>query len=272
MKKILKFIVFCLVFYIFLILNNEWITVSEYEYESEKVPSAFDGFKITQISDLHDAEFGNNHERLIKKVQKTEPDVIFITGDLIDSRRYDLSQSLRAVEQLTEIAPVYYVLGNHEVATNEMQLIYEALENLGVQTLKNESTMIEKAGQSIVIAGIEDPLMGKSVGDMLDIATKKVSSEQMTLVLSHRPEKFKAYVEHGVDLVFTGHAHGGQIRLPFIGGLVAPSQGWIPTYTDGIFYETDTTMVISRGLGNSVFPFRIFNRPEIVQVQLKSKS
>ena len=271
MKRYLKFIVFCIVFYIFLFLNNEWITISNYAYESEKVPKAFDGFKITQISDMHDSEFGNNHERLLRKVQETEPDVIFITGDLIDSRRYDLPQSLRAVEQLTKIAPVYYVLGNHEVATNEMNMIYDALENIGVHNLKNESTIIDKDGQSIVIAGIEDPLMGKSVEEMLDIATKNVSNDQMALVLSHRPEQFNTYVEHGIDLVFTGHAHGGQIRLPFLGGLVAPSQGWLPTYTDGVFYEEGTSMVISRGLGNSLFPFRIFNRPEIVQVQLKSK-
>lgn len=271
MKLLIKLVLICLGIYIFLLVNNEWISVTDYEFESELVPAAFDGFKITQVTDLHDAEFGENHKRLIKKVQATNPDAIFITGDVIDSRRYDLEQSLRAVEQLTLIAPVYYVLGNHEVATNEPKVIYEALRRLDVRILVNESILLERAGEKIAIAGIEDPLMGMEVPKMIDLATEKIAEDTVTIMLSHRPERFEEYVDENVDLILTGHAHGGQIRIPFIGGLVAPTQGWMPKYTAGRFDKQNTTMIISRGLGNSVFPFRIFNLPEIVTVELKSK-
>lgn len=271
MKVLIRLVLICLGIYIFLLVNNEWITITNHEFESDRVPTAFDGFKITQVTDLHDAEFGENHKRLIKKVKATNPDAIFITGDVIDSRRYNLKQSLRAVEQLTVIAPVYYVLGNHEVATNEPTVIYDALRRLGVRVLANESILLEREGEKIAIAGIEDPLLGMEVSKMIERATEKVNEDTLTVMLSHRPERFEEYVEGNLDLILTGHAHGGQIRIPFIGGLVAPTQGWMPKYTAGRFEELNTTMIVGRGLGNSLFPFRIFNLPEIITVELKTK-
>lgn len=270
MKKLLKIVIVICFLYVFYVANNEWLKITAYEYTSERIPAAFDGFKIVQVSDLHDAELGENHRSLIRKVTSSDPDIILITGDVIDSRRYDLEKSLRAITQLIEIAPVYYVLGNHEVATNQMSHIYEQLELVGVHTLKNEHVVIERNGEKMVIAGIEDPLIGRSVSEMTQLATRGVDSSAFTILLSHRPEKFKSYVDQSLDLVFTGHAHGGQIRLPFIGGLIAPSQGWFPKYTDGLFEEGGTTMVINRGIGNSLFPLRMFNRPEIVKFTLHS--
>ena len=271
MKKLLKIVSILCFIYVFYIVNNEWLVITSYEYTSDRVPASFDGYKIVQVSDLHDAELGENHRKLIGKIKSTEPDIIFVTGDVIDSRRYDLEKSLRAIEQLVDIAPVYYVLGNHEVATNEMNHIYEQLEMVGVHTLKNEHGIIELNGGKIAVAGVEDPLMGKSVSEMMRIATRGIDSSTFTILLSHRPEKFESYVDLSLDLVFTGHAHGGQIRLPFIGGLVAPSQGWFPKYTDGLFEAGETTMVVNRGIGNSVFPLRVFNRPEIVEMTLYSQ-
>lgn len=240
-------------------------------YESEKIPESFHGYRVTQITDLHDATFGKSQSRLVEQVRKTKPDAIFITGDLVDSRRYDLQNSLQAVEQFVEIADVYYVLGNHEVALNLMDEIYLALTDLGVHVLPNDAVVLERDGERIAIAGIEDPLMGRPVGEMIDQAMKDVDDGLFTMLLSHRPEQFETYVEKEMDYVFTGHAHGGQIRLPFIGGLVAPSQGLLPKYTAGIFEEHDTTMVISRGLGNSIFPYRIFNLPQIITVEFQRK-
>lgn len=258
--------------YLFLYTNNHWIVINEQIYESNKVPENFEGFRITQVSDLHDGLFGDNQNHLVEKVKKTKPDAIFITGDVIDSNRYDLEQSLEAVRGFVEITDVYYVIGNHEVATNRVEEIYEALSSIGVHVMPNTNVTIEREGQSIAFIGIEDPLNGVETQEMLDSALQGVNPKNLNILLAHRPEEFNAYVQNQIDLVFSGHAHGGQIRIPGIGGLVAPSQGLFPKYTAGIYSEGVTNMNVSRGLGNSTFPFRILNLPEIVVMELKSAS
>ncbi|RUL47784.1 metallophosphoesterase [Lysinibacillus antri] len=271
MKKLLT--IFCLIIgvYLFLHINNYWIVTTEHVYKSDQVPKSFDGFRITQVSDLHDAVFGDNQDKLVKKVQATNPDVIFITGDVIDSNRYDLQQSMAAVKQFVELADVYYVIGNHEVATNQVSEIYDAMQKIGVHILPNTSHILERGGDKINIIGIEDPLNGDETQTMLNTAMAEADPSLLKLLLAHRPEKFYTYVVNEMDLVFSGHAHGGQVRLPFVGGLIAPGQGFLPTYTAGLYEEDKTTMAVSRGLGNSTVPFRIFNLPEIVVVELKSK-
>ncbi|MFJ7650130.1 metallophosphoesterase [Lysinibacillus sp. NPDC097279] len=269
MKKLLYVVFFLVFIVIFLYVNNHWLVVSKHVYESEKVPVSFDGLRIVQISDLHDALFGNNQQKLIAKVKATNPDYIFITGDVIDSNRFNLEQSLQAVRGLVELADVYYVLGNHEVATNKVSEIYEALSSLGVHVMANESTVLERNGERLAIVGIEDPLMGRSTEEMLDIATAYIPEDMLKLLLAHRPEVFSTYVNQEIDLVFSGHAHGGQVRIPGIGGLVAPGQGMFPKFTAGVYEEGKTKMIVSRGLGNSSVPFRIFNRPEIIIMDLK---
>lgn len=271
MKKLAKWILLVAGFLLFLYANNQYLTVSEHVMESEKIPANFDGFRITQVSDLHDATFGNQQKYLVGKVRATKPDAIFITGDLIDSNRYNLQNSLDAVEQFVTFADVYYVLGNHEVATNRMDEIYSKLTEMGVQVLPNTAIEINRDGQRISILGVEDPLMGYTVEEMLQEALLKVDTDTYHILLSHRPEVFDTYVASNVDLVFTGHAHGGQVRLPFIEGLVSPGQGFLPKYTSGLFTENETNMIVSRGLGNSVVPLRLFNLPEIIIVELKAK-
>ena len=256
---------------LFLYANNQLLVITDYTIESDKLPKAFDHYRIVQISDLHDATFGDNQERLIEKVRATNPDAIFLTGDLIDSRRYDLQKSLDAVAQFVTFANVYYVLGNHEVAVNRVDEIYEALERLGVHILPNQSLEIERDGERLTIIGIEDPLMGKGPQDMLDAAMATVDDNTFNILLSHRPEIFETYVKNAVDLVFTGHAHGGQVRLPFTDGLFAPGQGWLPNQTSGLHEADNTKMIVSRGLGNSIVQQRLFNLPEIVVVDLKSR-
>lgn len=270
MKRLAKVILYVAAFILFFYANNNLLGTTEYTVESDKLPEAFDGFRIVQVSDLHDATFGDDQQRLVKKVKDANPDAIFLTGDLIDSRRYHLENSLDAVEQFVTFADVYYVLGNHEVAVNQTDEIYMALESLGVHILPNQSMTIERDGERLSIIGIEDPLMGKEVQEMLAEAMTGVEESAFKILLSHRPEKFETYVENQLDLVFTGHAHGGQVRLPFIGGLVAPGQGWLPTYTSGMYEKADTKMLVSRGLGNSLVPQRLFNLPELIVVELKS--
>ncbi|MBS4205324.1 metallophosphoesterase [Lederbergia citrea] len=275
-RKILKLILFIAVIYIFLFLNNNWLQTTTYEIKSDRIPKAFDGLTIVQLSDLHDATFGEKQSRLVEKVKKLKPDLVFVTGDLIDSNRYDLDNSLDLVEQLVTFTSVYYVTGNHEVAVNQVSEITEALKSLGVHVLANETELLKQDGETIAIAGIEDPLMRAIedpivvVGESLDAAMSKIPEQTYTLLLSHRPEVFNVYVENEVDVVFTGHAHGGQVRIPGIGGLIAPGQGWFPSYTAGDHKRGITNMIVNRGLGNSLVPYRIFNRPEIVVVTLKS--
>lgn len=268
MKTILKWLCAILLIFIFLKVNNNYIVTSAYELSSEDIPTSFHNFKIVQVSDLHDAMFGEGNERLVQKVANEQPDVIFITGDIIDSRRYDLAQSVATAKQLALIAPTYFVTGNHEVATNDLDTIYAELEQVGVITLKNEAVQLQRDGETIIIAGLEDPLMNFEVEEQLQ---QVVTNNQYTLLLSHRPELFDKYVTAQVDAVFAGHAHGGQIRIPFLlEGMFSPGQGWWPEYTAGVYEEQQTTMIVSRGLGNSAFQQRILNFPELVVVTLKS--
>lgn len=264
MKKLLMFVIVVIVL---LYISNSWIQTTEITVESDRVPASFEGVKILQISDLHDGTFGDNQEKLVKKAKKTEPDLIFITGDLIDSNRYNLDQSLELVRRIIDLAPIYYVTGNHEIATNDTENIKTTLTELGVNVLSNEEQIIEHNGENIRIIGIEDPINGVLVKEALSQFEK---TDLFTLVLSHRPETFQDYVDSELDIVFSGHAHGGQFRLPGLGGLFAPGQGLLPSYTAGMYTENTTHMIVSRGLGNSVIPLRVFNSPEIVLVTLKS--
>ena len=268
-RKLVKyvFIIACLI--VFFYVNNNWLTVSNHTIESPEIPTSFDGYRIVQVSDLHDAKFGDKQKRLVKKIQQTKPDMIVITGDIIDSNRYNLQNSLDLVDQIVKIADVYYVTGNHEVATNDVELIKEELTDHGVRVLSNETLNLELAGEAISLTGIEDPLMGEVAYQM--IASSNVPSDAFNILLAHRPEDFRAYVDAGIDVTFSGHAHGGQFRIPGVGGLVAPGQGYFPKYTAGIHEQDQSKLVVSRGLGNSIIPIRLFNLPEIVMVTLKSR-
>jgi predicted MPP superfamily phosphohydrolase len=179
-----------------------------------------------------------------------------------------LQNSLELIDQIVEVADVYYVTGNHEVATNDVPRIKEELTVRGVRVLSNETLKIERAGEVISITGIEDPLMGGVASEM--IAASRVPSDVFAVLLAHRPEDFQAYVDAGIDVTFSGHAHGGQFRIPYVGGLVAPGQGYFPKYTAGVHEQGQSKLVVSRGLGNSIIPIRLFNLPEIVVVTLKS--
>lgn len=274
MKKLIGLIIFAALVWISIWGSNNWIQTTEYTISSEKLPAAFDGKKIVQVSDLHNATFGDKQKTLIEKVQKEQPDVIFITGDLVDSNRYDLEPALILVDALVQISDVYFVTGNHEIAVNKLDEIKQALADRGVVFLENEAVEWEAGGEAVQIAGIHDPLMSNYRGE--EEYTRKALAEsgltdEFTLLLAHRPEQFGVYVENGADLVFSGHAHGGQIRIPGIGGIFAPGQGWFPEMTKGVFEEEDTQLVVSRGLGNSGFPLRILNLPEIVSVTLEKK-
>ena len=258
--------------------GNTALKINEFEILSDRIPQGLDGFRIAQVSDLHNAEFGEENWKLIKMLSQTDPDIIVLTGDLIDSRQTDLDVALEFAWQAGKIARVYYVSGNHEARVPEYEDLKIGLVKAGVVILENQKVQITREGESITLMGIDDPSFQENYlfGDAEGVAKQAISdlqdaSDGYTILLSHRPELFDTYVDSGVDLVFSGHAHGGQFRLPFVGGLAAPNQGLFPKYDAGKFTEENTTMIVSSGVGNSIIPIRFNNRPEIVVVQLKSQ-
>ncbi|MDW7668155.1 MAG: metallophosphoesterase [Bacillota bacterium] len=260
---------------LFLIFSNNSIVITEHNYKNNKIPSYFDGFKILQVSDLHNKKFGENQQKIIEKIEGISPDIILITGDLIDRRKYDLNLAESFINQIVKIAPVYYSSGNHEAWSGKYSDIKMMLIKNEVTVLDNQVEKYYIDNESIHIIGLKDPaflasnyLDGINTIVIEEFLTKYENKEEFEIVLSHRPELLDLYENHDIDVVFSGHAHGGQIRLPYIGGILAPDQGFFPKYDEGRYDLGSTTMYVSRGLGNSIFPFRIFNRPELVVVNL----
>ena len=258
------------------IMGNSHVGVTRYEVESSRIPAAFDHFKIAVISDLHNAEFGTDNSHLLKLIEFEAPDMIAITGDLIDSNRTDIRIAEELIDQIVDIAPSYYVIGNHEAWIGaEYQETEEMLLDKGVIVLHDETVKPVRDDGSIQIAGLDDPAFsGEAAADGEELIKSRLKDmeidDSFCILLSHRPEIFDVYVSMDIDLVLSGHAHGGQFRLPFIGGLIAPDQGFLPEYDAGKYIEDNTLMIVSRGLGNSIVPIRFNNDPELVIVELKS--
>ena len=257
--------------------GNTALELNSYTVSSDRLPEAFDGYRIAHVSDLHNAEMGENNEKLLDMLREAEPDIIAITGDLIDSCNTDVDVALRFAEAAMEIAPCYYVTGNHEARKSEkLYAGFEAgLIEAGVVVLHDSEIVLEREDAKISLIGIDDPDFAEENGGGvgLSMAPEHIdglsTNVGFTILLSHRPEFFGQYVRADVDLVLSGHAHGGQFRLPFVGGLAAPNQGLLPKYDAGLYTEENTNMIVSRGIGNSIFPFRFNNRPEVILIELK---
>ncbi|WP_087973210.1 metallophosphoesterase [Oceanobacillus rekensis] len=282
-KKIyLLVILFFSLFLRFLYDQNNAITVTDFTISSNKIPQSFDGYKIIQLSDLHSKSFGKNQGSLTQKVKALHPDLILVTGDLIDRRRYNEEPSLKLIKEMVEIAPVYFVTGNHEWGSGKfISSLEDKLIDLGVNVMRNSHDSIYKSGDEINLLGIDDPSIDahKSYADynsaeaaLEDSLEGLENQDSFRILLSHRPELFSLYKEFDMDLIFSGHAHGGQLRIPFLGGLIAPGQGLFPEYTSGIHDEDNSTLIVNRGLGNSLFPQRVLNKPEIVSVTLSTEN
>lgn len=259
---------------VWIVWGNTALEINSYTIVSNRLPSSFSGFRIAQVSDLHNAQMGDGNEKLLAMLRKAEPDIIVITGDMVDSYHTDIDIALRFAEDAIKIAPCYYVTGNHEARISEYSDLKAGLKSAGVVVLENERIEMERNGETVALVGVDDPsfqtdyLMGDSATVMSSALNGLTGNDAYTILLSHRPELFDTYVASGVDLVFSGHAHGGQFRLPFLGGVVAPNQGLFPKYDSGLFTQGDTNMLVSRGIGNSIIPIRFNNRPEIIVVEL----
>ena len=258
--------------------GNTALELNTYTVTSSRLPKNFDGYRIAHVSDLHNAEIGEDNEKLLTMLREADPDMIAITGDLIDSRNTNVEIALQFAQEAMKIAPCYYVSGNHEARVNEYEELKNGLISAGVIILEDTQTEISIEGQTITLIGVNDPSFQTDYlfGDSETVMNSKLTElhtdgEVFTILLSHRLELFDAYAEHDVDLVLSGHAHGGQFRLPFIGGVVAPNQGLFPEYDAGIYTDGNTNMLVSRGVGNSILPFRINNRPEVILTELQTK-
>lgn len=252
---------------IFLYDQNNGLSMTEIQLSSAKVPEEFEGYKILQVSDMHNKSFGKDQERLANKIAAEAPDLIVVTGDSIDSKHYNEDVCLMLFTKIIKVAPIYFVTGNHEAWSGEFEHFEKELQAIGVSILRNEKVTIHRHNSSFQLLGVDDPDM--MTYDNLETKLNEITNQpndEFAILLSHRPELIDVYAKCGIDLAFSGHAHGGQFRFPFIGGIVAPNQGWLPEYTSGLYELDDTKMIVSRGLGNSMIPQRLFNKPELVVV------
>ncbi|WP_164669817.1 metallophosphoesterase [Virgibacillus doumboii] len=255
--------------------QNSVLSVTEIDVQSDELPESFDGYRIVHLSDLHSKTFGENQSRLVEQVKNENPDLIVFTGDLIDKRDFNKEPGITLLKKMVSIAPTYFVTGNHELLSEDYPSLEKDLESVGVTVLSNTAETIQWNGDTITIMGVGDPVNAGDANAQKDAVSQSIRSMEtisdFTILLSHRPELFSIYQDNQIDVTFTGHAHGGQFRLPFAGGLVAPNQGFFPKYAAGKYAENGSVMIVSRGLGNSIIPQRLFNRPEVVSVTLSAE-
>lgn len=259
--------------------SNNRLDITKYAVADKNIPKPFDGFLIAQISDFHNTRSKAVRDKIISALLESKPDIIVITGDFIDYYRTDTDISLEFLRRLISVAPVYYIPGNHEARIDEYPQFCASAERLGARVLDDCLVSVVRGDSKIDIVGVKDPYFYKEYEPVperrIDILSEKLKSllqagESYTVLLSHRPELAELYADSGVDLALCGHAHGGQFRLPFVGGVFSPSQGLLPKYTCGLYETNGKRMIVSRGIGNSSFPFRINNSPEFVFIRLEN--
>ncbi len=251
-------------------INNKNIGITEYDVRSSKINSPL---VILHISDFHNCKFGRDQHRLLDKVRSKGPDIIVITGDFIDSRNTRVSVSSELADAISGYAPVYYVNGNHESRVPESyEVLKKHMLRSGITVLENSCCEITVKGNMITVFGISDPdfRYGEPVRNVISEELDGLDTDRSgyRILLSHRPETSDIYSRYGYDMVLCGHAHGGQIRIPFIGGVFSPGQGFFPKYSEGISDHGGMKMIVSRGLGNTSHLVRINNNPELVCIHL----
>lgn len=266
-------IIFLLLLFIWLMYDSSAnLQVSRYEAASEKLPESFDGFTIVQLSDLHGAQFGSDGTALAKKVRELEPDMIALTGDFVTDEG-DLDAVRQLVSELSEICPVYFVSGNHEFGSGLAQKVRQIMTDAGVKYLSNEFVSIDRGEDSIILGGVEDPLAYTDMIDPPELARRMNEADPAAfkVLLGHRNYWMEEYPDLPVDLILSGHAHGGLVRIPGVGGVIGTDRSLFPDYDAGEYDNGAYTLIVSRGLGNSVPVPRLLNRPEIVVVTLRTK-
>ena len=252
------------------------LTVRQYTIQSNKVPAG-KSLRLVMLSDLHSYIYGYDQSSLLQKAADAQPDMILLCGDIVDDKR-PLTGATLFLSGVAELAPCYYVSGNHEYWSGDPQGIFSLIESYSIRVLRNEWEEIETAGVRCTIYGVDDPArygdrQPRSYGDAQSYqhalaAFDNIDRSRLNILLAHRPEYIAEYAQHPFDLTLCGHAHGGQWRIPYLlNGLFAPNQGFFPAYAGGRYSCNGMTEIVSRGLVRNWKP-RFFNPPEIVVVDL----
>lgn len=270
-RRILSVLLTAVLLVVFFHWQQNGIQTQSVDVAAAELPAAFDGLRIVHISDVHGKEFGEDNETLLKKVAELEPDLIAVTGDLID-RESQLEMVCPLAEGLVAIAPTYYVTGNHEWAVRRVNELKDLLAECGVRVLTNSYEIWEKDGATLAIAGVDDPNgpADQKTGDEL----RSEIDADYTILLSHR-DTVEEYADWDYDLVLCGHGHGGIIRIPLIDkGLLSTNRTFFPEFDGGLYgFDNGGYCFVSRGLGSNTVPihaFRLFNRPDLPVLILHS--
>ena len=261
------------------LVQNRWLTTSKYEVAVPGLPREFDGYRILHLSDLHKKRYGDGFNNLINSCSFLEPDVIFFTGDLFSRDEINLEPKPVLMQRLMKLAPVYYVIGNHEGdAPDKAAALCEQLAQDGVHVLDNKTERLVRGSAYVNVTGAVLPQSHYRAEEggysgLTEITPKLMKSlvgrperGAVTLLLAHDPLPFKAYAAWGADVTFSGHVHGGVIRLPLVGGLLSPERWFFPKYSKGVYRLGSSQLVVSAGLGK----FRLHNPSQIILVTLKS--
>ena len=254
--------------------SNFSLQTEEFQALLEGLPEGFDGCRIVVLGDLHSADFGGENKDLLEAVERAGPEYIFLVGDLLDAF-HELPESYaeRTARDLAAIAPTCYVTGNHEWANGGVPELKETLAEQGVTVLSNTFTILQRGGDSILLAGIDDPngYADQKPPETVAAEVYAAYGDPFWILLAHRNDHFPTqYCKLGADLVVSGHGHGGLVRLPFTDGLVSTDRTFFPSYTAGLYQKNGSTLFVTRGLGNSGRTFRLFNRPQIAVLTLRT--
>lgn len=274
MKKIRRLLALLALFALaagFVYWQNFTLQVEPVELFFESLPPQFDGLRVAELSDLHGRSFGKNNVRLLRTLQKARPDMICICGDLFDEKT-DLTMLEPLLTGLTDIAPVYYVTGNHEWQVKNLRETLQKIRAWGVTVLENEGRVLSRGGAEMVVAGVHDPCGPYDMKTPAALVRELRSTQgnDFILMLSHRNDELAMWSQLGVQLVLSGHCHGGVVRLPFVGGVFGTRRELFPEYDAGVYRQDGTTLFVSRGLGYTNVHFRLFNRPHVPIMILRS--
>lgn len=286
-KVILGIICILILMYLYIQYNINKIEITKYIVKNKKIPKEFDGYNIVQISDLHSKLFGKDNQKLIQKIKLLSPDIVVVTGDLIDGENNNYNVALDFMEEISKLYKVYYIIGNHEQKAlikkykKEYKEYFNRLHQMNFVNLDNKKVEILKGNKSINLYGLTVPYScykylfdNKNTTNIeKDFLIEKlgyIDKKQFNILLSHNPSYFDEYEKWGADLILCGHVHGGIIRIPFIGGLLSPDRKFFPKYDLGEYINDNSTMIVSKGLGGSKILIRVNCKPEIVSIKLKN--
>lgn len=241
----------------------------DWTISSGRIPAAFDGLRITLLTDLHGREFGTDNEALLEQVALSQPDLIAISGDLVDEHT-DCSMLKPLLTGLCALAPTCYVTGNHEWVRRDTEAVLQQIADCGVTVLRNESITLERQGQTLILAGAEDPngyADQMTPAQLMEQIRTRAEGDPYVIMLSHRNDALDLWADLDADLVLSGHGHGGVIRLPVLGGVLGVDRSLFPDDCEGCLTQGRTTVAVSRGLGG----VRLWNRPHLPTIVLRAE-